>query len=212
MPHSVLSATLTGLLDHSLNRWLQLNADAPQTLARLQHKIIALDIQGLGTTLYFFPSTEGIYTQTAYTGEPDATLSAPPATLLKLATAEDSNTLVLRSPQVKLSGSIGLLEQFMSLLSGANIDWEDILSQIVGDIVAYQSSEAVRKSQGWLRDSHQTMQQNMGEYLQEEQRVLPAQAEIHYYFAQVDELRTDTDRLTARIQRLQQLTQAQSQS
>ncbi|HHC74999.1 MAG TPA: Sterol-binding domain protein, partial [Thiothrix sp.] len=207
MPHSVLSATLTSLLDHSLNRWLQLNADAPQTLARLHQKIIALDIQGLGITLYFFPSTQGIYTQTAYAGEPDAALSAPPATLLKLATAEESNALVLRSPQVKLSGSIGLLEQFMQLLSGANIDWEDILSQIVGDIVAYQSSEVIRKSQGWLHDSHQTMQQNMGEYLQEEQRVLPAQAEIHYYFAQVDELRTDTDRLAARIQRLQHITQ-----
>lgn len=205
MPHSVLSATLTGLLDHSLNRWLQLDAGAPQTLARLAHKIIALEIKGLGITLYFFPSPEGIYTQTDYDGEVDAKLSAPPATLLKLATTEDSNSLVLRSPQVQLSGSIGLLEQFMQLISGANIDWEELLSQIVGDIVAYQSGQAIRESQGWLNESHHAMQQNLGEYLQEEQRIVPAQTEIQYYFDQVDHLRADADRLAARIQRLQHL-------
>jgi ubiquinone biosynthesis protein UbiJ len=46
------------------------------------------------------------------------------------------------------------------------------------------------------------MRLNTREYLQEESRVLAAEAELNYYLDSVDALRADADRLEARIQRL----------
>lgn len=202
MLSKTLSSTLTLILDTALNRWLQLDPYAPQTLRRLQDNVICLHITGLEFSLYFFPSENGIYSMTDYEGEVDAKLSTPPATLLKLATAEDGGKVILESDAVTLQGSIGILESFMALISGANIDWEELLSKVVGDIVANQVGESLRQTKGWLDESRTAMQMNMGEYLQEESRLTPADAEVSYYLDQVDQLRADTERLDARIQRL----------
>ena len=53
-----------------------------------------------------------------------------------------------------------------------------------------------------MDQSAQAMRLNTQEYLQEESRLLPADAELNYYYEQVDQLRLDTERLEARINRL----------
>jgi ubiquinone biosynthesis protein UbiJ len=207
MPTNTLSATLIGMIDTALNRWIQLDPDALSTLETMQEKVIGLHITGLELKLYFFPSARGIYTLTEYAGKPDACLQTPPASLLKLAMAENAGKVILENEAVTLEGSMGLLESFMSVISGAGIDWEELLSHVVGDILAYQTGEKVRQSKGWLDESRMAMQMNVAEYLQEESRLTPAESEVAYYMDQVDELREDAERLEARIQRLQNTVQ-----
>ena len=48
------------------------------------------------------------------------------------------------------------------------------------------------------------MRLNTQEYLQEESRLTPADAEVRHYLDAVDTLRLDTDRLEARLKRLEQ--------
>ena len=47
------------------------------------------------------------------------------------------------------------------------------------------------------------MREDVSEYLQEGSKVLPAQTEADMLFDDVDQLRTDFDRLEARVKRLQ---------
>jgi ubiquinone biosynthesis protein UbiJ len=197
-----LSPILTGLLDAALNRWVQLDPEAPEALKRLDEKVICIHITGLEMKLFFFPSVNGVYTMTEYTGVPDACLKTPPASLLKLAMAENAGKAMLEADAVSLEGSLGVLEAFMNIVSGAGIDWEELLSHIVGDILAYQTGETIRNTKGWLDETRLAMQMNVSEYLQEESRVTPAEAEVAYYMDQVDQLRDDADRLEARIQRI----------
>jgi ubiquinone biosynthesis protein UbiJ len=68
--------------------------------------------------------------------------------------------------------------------------------------VAHQAGQFARNTKGWLDQSAQAMRLNTQEYLQEEARLLPAEAELNYYYEQVDQLRLDTDRLEARLNRL----------
>ena len=201
----MLSSALTALLDSSLNSWLALDKDSTQRLEGLAGKVICLRITGLEISLYFFPSVNGIYSLSEYTGEVDVTLIAPPISLMRLSRAKDSGKYLLES-DVRIEGNIGLSEKFSHLLSAVDLDWEEWLSHLVGDIVAYQAGEAVRGSRAWLQESHHAMQLNTSEYLQEESRILPADAEVAYYLDQVDHLRADAERLEARVQRLQILT------
>lgn len=202
MSSNTSTSILTSLLDTALTRWVQLDPEAPEALKRLSEKVICIHITGLEMKLFFFPSVNGIYTMTEYADVPDACLKTPPASLLKLAMAENSGKAILESDAVSLEGSLGVLEAFMKIISGAGIDWEELLSRMVGDILAYQTGETIRNTKGWLDETRLAMQMNVSEYLQEESRVTPAEVEVAYYMDQVDQLRDDTDRLEARIQRI----------
>ena len=197
----MLSTTLIALLDTSLNRWLALDEDSNDRLAALAGKVICIHITGLEVKLYFFPSTEGIYTLSQYDGDADVTLIAAPVALMRLSAAKNSGKYLLES-DVRIEGNIGLSGQFSQLLAEVDLDWEEWLSHIVGDIAAYQTGENIRRGRAWLAESHQAMRLNTSEYLQEEAGILPAEAEVAYYLDQVDDLRADTDRLEARLQRL----------
>ena len=72
----------------------------------------------------------------------------------------------------------------------------------MGDTVAHQAGQLARNTQGWMKQSTQAMRLNTQEYLQEEARFLPADAELSDYYAQVDQLRLDSERLEARLTRL----------
>lgn len=60
----------------------------------------------------------------------------------------------------------------------------------------------MRKTGGWMSRNHRSLELNLAEYLQEESRVLPGPLELENFFADVDTLRDDVERLAARVQRL----------
>ena len=62
---------------------------------------------------------------------------------------------------------------------------------------------AVRDCRTWFDRARQSLALDLGEYLQEELRVLPSRIEIENFMTGVSRLVMDTDRLAARIRRLQ---------
>jgi ubiquinone biosynthesis protein UbiJ len=104
---------------------------------------------------------------------------------------------------IKIDGDMGLGNHFSQILREIDVDWEELLSRAVGDVVAHHLGQVVRNAQGWLGDSSHAMRLNTQEYLQEEARLVPADAEIRQYLDAVDTLRADTDRLEARLKRLE---------
>ncbi len=198
----MLSSTLTAMLDSALNAWLRLDDESPAKLQAIAGKVICIHITGLEIKLYFFPDATGIYTLTEYDGKPDVTIKAAPISLMRLNTANDAGKALLDS-DVVIEGNMHLSEKFSDILGGINLDWEEWLSHVAGDIVAYKAGETLRGASAWFKESHAAMKMNTSEYLQEESRILPSEAEVSYYMDQVDDLRADADRLEARFKRLQ---------
>ncbi|HEX5514246.1 MAG TPA: sterol-binding protein, partial [Gammaproteobacteria bacterium] len=60
--------------------------------------------------------------------------------------------------------------------------------------------------------TRRTVEANLGEYLTEEARQLPPAAEVAGFLDDIDRLRQDTDRLTARIERLERARQPSRRS
>ena len=208
---TMLSSTLTAMLDTALNAWLRLGDDSAAKLQAIAGKVICIHITGLNIKLYFFPDANGIYTMTEYAGQADVTIKASPISLLRLNMASDRGKTLLDS-DVNIEGDMGLSEKFSQILTEIDVDWEEWLSHLIGDIAAYQLGEGIRKASHWCHETQQAMQMNTSEYLQEEIRVLPAEAEVAYYMEQVDTLRADTDRLEARLKRLQSHIEKQQES
>ena len=82
-------------------------------------------------------------------------------------------------------------------------DLEAGLARIIGDIPAFGIGSLLRKALGYGRTSLATQAQNVGEYLAHERRTLVPRAEAAQFLEGVDALREDTDRLAARVTRLE---------
>ena len=202
----MLFAALTATLETTFNAWLALDAqthgNARSRLQALQGKLICLHISNPDVQLYFLPTADQVRVTTRYAAAPDVTIHGSALGLMRLSASNDAGKAMLEHG-IKIDGDMGLGNHFSQILREIDVDWEELLSRAVGDVVAHHLGQVVRNAQGWLGDSSHAMRLNTQEYLQEEARVVPADAEIRQYLDAVDILRADTDRLEARLKRLE---------
>ena len=78
-----------------------------------------------------------------------------------------------------------------------------MLSKLTGDFIAHQLGNAAQQAGKILQHGRITLEQDIGEYLQEELRVLPSRIETLNFSTDVSRISMDTERLQARIRRLQ---------
>ncbi|MFO1349753.1 MAG: SCP2 sterol-binding domain-containing protein [Gammaproteobacteria bacterium] len=189
---------LATAVETALNGALRLDPDSAPRLAQLLGRVIAIEPSGLGFTLYLCPGAGGAVRADA-AETPDAIIRAAPLTLARLARGGQ-----IAPGEVDISGDAQLAETFQALLRDLDIDWEEPLARVVGDVAAHQIGNQVRAIQSWGRGTIDTLFQNVAEYAQHERQDLPPRVTVEYFLDEVDRLRADADRLQARIRRLEQ--------
>lgn len=193
--------TFTATLETAINLWLKNDDRSKPRLHRLQGKVIELHLQEFSGSLFFFTAARGVQVLTHYEGSADATITS---SMTGLIASHFKNTEdALFSGNIKIAGDTELGEQFQELLTDVDFDWEEQLSRITGDVMAHQAGKLVQGARQLVSQGSATLMQDTTEYLQEEARLLPTRLEIEHFLEQVDDLRSDFDRLDARLQRLQ---------
>ena len=192
-------------LESVLNRNIAASFAARQLCRRLQGKVLAIQLSGLPTGLpnglYFHSTGDALSVATRHESPADATLSGTPLSLFKLASAR--SVAALRSGGVHIEGSTDVAQGFSELFAAAKPDLEEELSRVIGDVAAHQVGNAARAFLAFGQRAANTFAQNMGEYLQEEGRDVPARTEADELYADVDRLRDDVERLDARLDLLE---------
>jgi len=197
---SVPALVLAGL-EITLNRYLSLDPETQSRLAGMTGKLIAVELRGMGITLYMAPHSGGIQLLREYDGSADAVISGTPVALARVGIGEERGLLF--AGEVEIRGDVTLGQRFESVLRELDIDWEEQLSRLVGDAAAHQIGNLVRDALQWGAKSMDTLGSDLTEYLQEESRQLPQRDEVNKFLAAVDVLRNDVERLDARVKRLQ---------
>jgi ubiquinone biosynthesis protein UbiJ len=197
---SVPALVLAGL-EITLNRYLSLDPETLSRLAGMTGKLIAVELRGVGITLYMAPHSGGIQLLREFDGSADAVISGTPLALARVGIGEERGLLF--AGEVQISGDVTLGQRFESVLRELDIDWEEQLSHLVGDAAAHQVGNLVRDALQWGAKSVDTLGRDLTEYLQEESRQLPQRDEVNKFLAAVDVLRNDVERLDARVKRLQ---------
>jgi ubiquinone biosynthesis protein UbiJ len=200
-----LPAGLVTGLETAINQYLRLDPEAMTRMTQLDVRCIAIEFRGLDLTLYALPNANGVQLADHFEGTPDTTLAGTPLGLTRLGLGQQKEK-ALFSGDVEITGNVESGQAFQAILDDMDIDWEEQLSQVTGDMVAHRLGNAVRRAGAVFRQSRSTAQQNTREYLQEELRVLPARIEIDNFYSDVTQLAMDTDRLAARVRRLQEKT------
>ncbi len=183
------------------SRLLQSDPTTLERLAELDGKVIALDFESTDFTLYMFPTPAGIRLRNEWDGEIDVHMKGTPSELLKMGMANSAPTTSGKI-NIKLEGDLHVGHQFKKILDDIQIDWEELLSQRIGDVAAYHTSRFVRGMHKKIREAVKTTATNGGEYLCFETGILPAAWRIDEFIDDVDKIREDVNRLAMRIEGL----------
>ncbi len=135
----------------------------------------------------------------------DATISGSPLALLQLSAGKPGSGKTSAGNSVQIRGNAEIASLYRELLTIARPDWEEELSRWVGDIPARRISQMALQAFSWARKAGRTVGENISEYLTEEGRDLVNKVEHEEFLQGVDTLRETTDRVEARLTRLEQL-------
>jgi len=196
-----LLSPLVKPLQIAINRYLAYDPEVPKQLAAMQGKVVELHFLILDLSVYIVINADDLDICDDYTGVVDTTISGSPIALAMMG-VQQSSTSSLFSGDVTIDGDLELGTKFQAFLDNIEVDWEEPLSQLSGDVVAQQMGDVLRGVASWLQQSTETNSLNVSEYLREEQAVLPSKYEVERFKRDVDDVRLSVDRLEAKVQRL----------
>ncbi|MCF6194991.1 MAG: SCP2 sterol-binding domain-containing protein [Kangiellaceae bacterium] len=213
MPLNQLSATA---LQSIARQILALDIEASKTLRPFDGKIILIEVTDLKLQYYFVfeKGQMSIYSKlptltsndkTKNNKEPDqipsVTITGKFSSFITAAASEYSSDALFEG-DLHFNGEINTAKQFQQLAASLNIDWQEPLAKILGDPLAHTINTGVQKFASWFIQSANSARHDVSEYLQEEARITPSDSEQQHFFEQVDQLKSKTDRLTARVELL----------
>lgn len=196
------------LAEALINRALGLDPEFLESLEPLSGKLISLELSGAELTIFFTLDAEGVTFYRRDEAEenlsrrsPDIGFQGSPAALLRMVGAMRRGDAGF-GDEVRLSGDLAALESLREAFRRLNVDLEEVLSRLVGDVAAHQMGRAARAFLSWGENMRQILLADTGEYLVEEIKVSPPRHQLEDFASEVDRLRDDVERIEKRVLRL----------
>jgi ubiquinone biosynthesis protein UbiJ len=188
-------------IESLLNRNIAGSSQARALLGRIDGRSLEVRVSPTPVRIRFSSTAGTISVTGGGEGEPDAVIEGTPLSLASLAGPEPEDRI--RQGSIRISGDAETAQLFQKLFKAARPDFEEELSRLTGDAAAHHLASAARGALDFGRRAFGTLARNMGEYLTEESRDLPARPEVDAWLEEVDRLREDVDRFEARLARLE---------
>ena len=196
-----IPVAITAVLETAFNRYIELDPNGRKQLNRLVGKVINIHLTGLDLNLFIIPGTNSVHIMSHYDGDTDTHLKGAPFSLLRMSLGKNSEQQLF-SGDVEISGDTETGQQFNRILNELDIDWEEHLSHITGDVIAHQIGYGFRQLIDWGNKAKDSIFKDTAEYLEEESQLVTTPYEINDFNHNVEKLRNDAERLAARITRL----------
>ncbi len=189
------------VLEAALNRWLGLDPLALGEVEALSGRVLGVEVAGAGRSFYLSFAGSTIHIGTDCGVLPDAMVRGAPASLVRMLLGAES-TRPLALGEVIIEGDQDLVQRFKGLLTRMEVDWEEELSKVLGDVMAHELGRLGRGAARWAGGARRTAALDVQEYLTEELRLVVPGAAFRTLADDVDTLRDDVERLDKRVERL----------
>lgn len=182
-----------------IDRIIRLDPDAATRIAPLTGRRIRIVLSEPEITVDATFTRDSLHLAEPEEDAADVTVSGRLGDLLAMARDPEAGGSGLR-----FEGDAAVAQQVRRVFRELDVDWEEGLATYLGDAPAHQIGRLVRGVRGWFAESTDAAGRNLAEYLTEERRDLPPRAEVDAFLDDVDRLRSDADRLAARVTLLEQ--------
>lgn len=194
---------LTAGLEKALNHLLSLDPAAASELGSLAGKQLRVKLQELPWPLIFaFSDRIHVLVQEDSEASPDCSLSLSLSTLQALQDPSQITRLI-KDGKLDLEGDIHVAQGFSTVVKNLDIDWEEQLSKHTGDVVAHSLFSTGRRVFELVREKGEQVRKTLSEGALEEKRLAAHPIAVEHFNLSVNDLRSDTDRLEARLSNLE---------
>ena len=184
--------------ERAANKLLQFDPGSQAQLHALEGKLLAISLSEPNLQMAVVCSHGQLQLRSHWEAA-DAEVSGRLSDMLAWLASGDS----LAKHHLEVRGSTALLQQWQALAKQLDIDWEDMANRYLGDILGHSVAESARQAFSWGRARSRNVANQVMEFGVEELQLLPNRALFEDFRTRTQSLRLATDRLQARIQRLQ---------
>ena len=185
-------------LEKVLNRYLQLDLNTIQNFSQLENKIIEVQITEWNIDFFVFLHKNGISLSARTDNKADMTISGSLFDLCQ-AVCTKGKSSVLFENFIEISGDTEIGQKLRQIMVNIDIDWEERLSKITGDIIAHQIVTGVRHTVHFGKAAVALIRENIRDYLQAESQLVPTSYEVNSFIKSVVHLQYDVERTEIRI-------------
>lgn len=197
-------------IEAALNAYLNIDENSKRRLGKAAGKSLQVELKPF--ELFFTCKVNETNVELTGLATDDATakVKGTPLQLAGVAISR-SNRQQFFAEDLTIEGDAEFAQQVIDLFDSVEIDWEEHLAALIGDVPAYQVSKYKNKFKKWLRSSSSSLAQDISDFLHEEAAWFPVREELNEFFEDIDSLRMDTDRLESRIGLLHSRTNKEEQ-
>ncbi len=188
-------------LEFAANRALALDPASRARLAALAGNSFHLHCTEPALDLFLLPQTDQLGFAAQWEGEITAALSGSAQDFAKLLAADDPAAELING-NLTVRGDSQALQALQQILKQLDIDWEQPLTNLLGDVAGHALAQGARKGFGLLHYAGKQLQRQVRDFIVEESDWLAPRWQVEQFNSDVDRLAMDCDRLAARVQRL----------
>src|SRR3990167_7180632 len=185
---------LLPLLGKTINAALRHDARAQQKLATMNNKIISIRCVDWKINSTLSINHSKIFITKNMQEKYDAEIKGTASNFISLFLKGADSAALFQHP-IEISGDMQLIEVWRDMMMQLDIDWEEPLSQVTGDVMAHHIGQSLRKIKKEMRNTSATLQWQTQEYLHYELKALPTKKQVEKLYAAIATLRNDVDRL-----------------
>lgn len=186
-------------IEKTLNAYLLSDTDSHKRLSAVAGKSVSVELTPLQLVFVCQLHQQGVHLHSNKDEiEPQTKIKGSPMQLMGALIDKDRRHQFF-ADDLTIEGDAELAQQVIQLFDQVSIDWEEHASRLIGDVPAYQLSKLVSSVRGWLKKASSNLSQDANDFLHEEAAWFPAREQLQEFFAEIDDIRMDTDRLEARI-------------
>lgn len=139
-------------LETAVNNVLQLDMESPARVKKLEGRLLQVDLEGLGITLFFTFKHGVVRVRLQAQGQPDTVISGTPVALFKMAEPEEADW-GLPDSKVHINGDASLARDLERIFRKLEPDWEGPLAGMFGDVAGHQLAQGIRQGAESARET-----------------------------------------------------------
>lgn len=196
-----LSQKLITDLETIINQLLIFDKESLVALSSFKGIVVAVDVQNTSSIFYITITESGVSLTNEFELIPDIIVRGSSFELYEYLISI-SNSQEFQTGKLEVAGDISVAQKIQSIVKNLDIDWEDYISNWIGDSLTHKLGRAVKNSINLLHSANKNIKYNLSDYLRYETEYLIDRNEQDEFSQSVDVLRDDAERLKLRINRI----------
>ncbi|MCK5818018.1 MAG: SCP2 sterol-binding domain-containing protein [Psychromonas sp.] len=185
----------------SLNKLQQLDLSSKTKRKQLENKIIGIVLKELNKPLYFVISMNKIDILSQFQGQCDCLIHVSLHAISELKNNNQFTTLI-KNGQLDIEGDIEIAQQFAQLMTKIDIDYEEHLSHLIGDIFAHQLCRFFASVYKYQRKKLTHLSNHSANLITDELKIAPSRIEVAHFCEQVEDLNDHLLQIDSSIQKI----------